>query len=81
MYRSSNKVRVIKSIRMRWAGRSAFKVLSDKPTGKRPFGRWEENIRTDLKEIRINTMNWVNSVRDRDYKRAIVNAVLNIRIP
>ena len=46
-------------------GRSAFKILTGKPTGKRPLGkprhRWEENIRTGLKEIGINTRNWVDS--------------------
>ena len=56
LYRSPNIIRVIKSTRLRWAGnvarmeegRSAFKVLTDKPTGKRPLGRprcrWEDNI-------------------------------------
>jgi hypothetical protein len=42
-------------------GRRAFKILTDTPTGKRPLGRprsrWEDNIRMDLKEIRINTRN------------------------
>ena len=52
-------------------GRSAFKILTGKPTGKRPLGRprrrWEDNIRMDLKEIGINTRNWVDSAHDRDY--------------
>ena len=60
MYRSPNVVRVIKSIILRWAGHvarleesmSAFKILTGKPTGKRPLGRprrrWEDNIRVDL---------------------------------
>ena len=63
---------------MKWAGhvarieegRSAFKILTGKPTGKR---RWEVNIRMDLKEIGINTRNWVDSAQDRDYWRALVN--------
>ena len=42
-------------------GRSAFKILTGKPTGKRPLGRlrsrWEDNIRMDLKEIGTNTRN------------------------
>ena len=50
-------------------GRRSFKILSDKPTGKRPLGklrrRWEDNIRMDLKEIRFNTNNWVDSTQDR----------------
>ena len=42
---------------------SALKILTGKPTGKRPLGRrrWEGNIRMDLKEMGINTRNWVNS--------------------
>jgi hypothetical protein len=66
-------------------GRSALKILPGKPTGKRPLGRprrrWEENIRIDLKEIGINTRNWVASAQDRDYQRALVNAALNLRVP
>jgi hypothetical protein len=52
-------------------GRSAFRILASKPTGKRPSGmprrRWEDNIRKYLKEIGINTRNWVDSAQDRDY--------------
>ena len=60
MYRSPNIVRVIKSRRLRWGGhvarmeedRSAFKILTGKPTGKKPLGRlrhiWEGNIRMNL---------------------------------
>ena len=93
MYRSSNIVWVIKSRRLRWAGhaarmdegRSAFKILTGKPTGKRPLGRprrrWENNIRMDLEEIGINAGNWVDSAQNRDYWRALVNAVLNLRVP
>ena len=59
-------------------GRNAFKILTGKPTGNRPLGgrrrRWEENIRIGLKEICINIRNWVDSVQDRDYWRALVNA-------
>ena len=44
---------------------SAFKILTDKPTGKRPLGRprrrWEDNVRMDFKEIGINTRNLVDS--------------------
>ena len=61
--------------------RSAFKNLTGTPTGKRPLGRsrcrWEDNITTDLKEIGINTRNWVDSAQDRDYWRAL----LNLRVP
>ena len=65
-------------------GRSAFKILTGKPTGKRPLGkprrRWEDNIRMDLEEIGINTGNWVYSAQDRNYWRVLVNAALNLRV-
>ena len=66
-------------------GDSAFKILTGKPTEKRPFGRprrrWEDNIRMDLEEIGINAGNWVDSAQDRNYWRAFVNATLNLRVP
>ena len=84
---------MINSRRLRWAGhvarmeegRSAFKILTGEPTGKRLFGRlrhrWEDNIRMDLKEIGINTRNWVDSAQVRDYWRALGNATLNLCVP
>ena len=52
---------------------------------KRPLGRpgrkWEDNTRMDLKEIGINTRNWVDSAQDRNYLRALVNAALDLRVP
>ena len=49
-------------------GRNAFKILTGKPTGKRPLGRprrrWEDNIRMDLGEIGINAGNWVDSAQE-----------------
>jgi hypothetical protein len=73
--RSPNIVKVIKSRILRWAGnvarmengRSALKILTGKPTGKRPLGKswriWEDNIRMNLKEIGIHTRNWVIRIR------------------
>ena len=66
-------------------GRSPFKILTGKPTGKRRLGRprrrWEGNIRMDLEEIGINASNWFDSAQDRDYWRALVNAALNLWVP
>ena len=76
MYCSSNIVRVIRFRRLRWAGhvarmeecRSAFNILTGTPTGKKLLGmpkhRWEDNIRMDIKEIGINTRDWVDSAKD-----------------
>ena len=65
--------------------RSAFKILTGKPTGKRPLGRprrgRKDIIRMDLEEIGINAGNWVDSAQDRDCCRALVNAALNLRVP
>ena len=65
-------------------GRSAFKILSGAPVRKIPLGRprcrREDNIRMDLKEIGINTRNWVDLAEDRDYQRALVNVELNLRV-
>ena len=84
---------MIKSRRLRWAGhvvrmeegRRAFKILTGKPTGKRPLGRprrrWEDNIRMDLEDMGINAGNWVDSAQNRNYWRALVNAELNLWVP
>ena len=65
--------------------RSVFKILTGKPTVKRPFGRprrrWKENIRMFLKEIGIHARNWIDSAQDKGYWRALVNAALNLRVP
>ena len=65
--------------------RSAFKILTGKPTGKRSSGRprcrWEDNIRMDLEEIGINAGNNVDLAQDRDYWRALVNVALNLWFP
>jgi hypothetical protein len=47
---------------------------------RRPWHRWEGNIRMDLKEICIDTRNWVDSTEDRDYWRVILNTVLSLRV-
>ena len=84
---------LLEKCRLKWAGhvarmeegRSAFKILTAKPTGKRPLGwprsKWEDNIKIDIEEIGINAGNWVDSAQNRDYSRALVNAALNLRVP
>ena len=63
-------------------GRSVFKIVTGTPTEKRtlerPRRRWEDNIRMDLKEIGINTSNWVDSTQE-GLLGALLNAALNLR--
>ena len=66
-------------------GKCAFKILIGKPPGKRPFGRlkprWKGNFRMDPKEICVSMRTWIDSAQDGDYWRALVNAVLSLRVP
>ena len=56
-----------------------------KPEGKRPLGRprhrWEDNIKMDLQEVGYRDMDWTDLAEDRDMWRALVNAVMNCRVP
>jgi hypothetical protein len=76
---------IIVNVARKEEGRSAFKILTGKPIGKRPLGRpmhrWEDNIRMNLEEIGINAGNLVDSTQNRNYWRALVNAALNLRVP
>jgi hypothetical protein len=65
--------------------RNAYRILVGKPEGKRPLGRprrrWEDNIRIDLIEIGWGGMDWIDLAQDRDQWWAIVNTVMNLRVP
>ena len=66
-------------------GRSVLKIVSGTPIGKRllgrPKGRWEDNIRMNLKGIGVSMWGWVDSAQDRDYKRILINAALILGVP
>jgi hypothetical protein len=78
---------------MRWAGhvarlgekRNAYRLLEVKPEGKRPLGRprrrWVNNIRMDLGEEGWGDVDWIGLAMDRNRWRAVVNSVLNLRVP
>jgi hypothetical protein len=93
LYSSPSIIRIIKSRRMIWAGhvarmgekRNAYRILVGKPEGKRPLGRqrrrWVDNIRIDLGEVGWGDVDWVGLAKDRIRWRALVNSVLNLRVP
>ena len=66
-------------------GRGMYRVLVGKPEGKRPLGRhrhrWEENIKMDLQEVGCGVVDWIRLAQDRDRWLALVNAVMNLRVP
>jgi hypothetical protein len=78
---------------MRWAehvGRTekksnAYRTLVEKLEGRRPLGksrhRWVDNIKMDLREIGLDGVDWIGMASDRDQWRALVNTVLNLRVP
>jgi hypothetical protein len=93
LYSSPSVIRIITSRRMRWAGhvarmgekRNAYRLLVGKPDGKgplvRPRRRWVDNIKMDLLEICWGGVDWIGLAQDRDKWRALVSAVMNLRVP
>jgi hypothetical protein len=93
LYSSPSIVRVIKARRMRRAGhvarmgemRGAYNILVGRPEGRTPLGRprrrWEDNIKMDIREIGFGDVDWIRWAQDTDRWRALVNTVMNLRVP
>jgi hypothetical protein len=93
LYSSPNIIQVIKSKIMGWAGhvvrmgegRAAHRVLVGRPDGRRPLGRprrrLEDIIKKGLQELGWVGMDWIELAQDGDRWRALVNAIMNIRVP
>jgi hypothetical protein len=84
---------MIKSRGIRWAGyvacmgegRGVHRILVGRPKGRRPLARprrrWEDNIKIDLQKVGWKGVDWIDLVQDRDRWLALVNAVMNLRVP
>jgi hypothetical protein len=93
LYSSPSIIRIIKSRRMRWMGhvarmgekRNVYRLLVGKSEGKRPLGRprrrWIDNIKLDLLEIGLSVVDWIGLAQDSYRWRAVVNSVMNLRVP
>jgi hypothetical protein len=91
LYSSPN--RMIKLRRMKWAGhvarmgekKNAYRILVQSQERKRPLGRPRrklvDNIKIDLREIGWDGVDWIELALDRDQWRALVNTVMNLRVP
>ena len=88
-----NIIRVIKYRRMRWAGhvtcmgerRGVCRIMVGKREGKRPPGissrKWEDNIKVEIQEVECGGLDCIDLDQDRDRRRALVNAMTNLRVP
>jgi hypothetical protein len=65
--------------------RNAYRLLVGKSEGKRPLGRprhrWVDNIRMDLGEVGRGDVDWIGLAQDKNRCRALVNLILNLRVP
>jgi hypothetical protein len=65
--------------------RVVYRILVGKPEVKKTLGRprhrWEDNIKMGIQEVLCWSMNWINLAQDRDRWRALVNSVMNLRVP
>jgi hypothetical protein len=92
-YSSLSIIRIIKSRRMRWVGhvarmgerRNAYRLLVGNAERKGPLARlrrrWVDNVKMDLLEIGWGGVDWIGLAQDKEKWRALVNAVMNLRVP
>jgi hypothetical protein len=93
LYSLPSIITIIKTRRMRWVRhvarmgekRNVYRLLVGKPEGKRPLGRprhrWIDNIKTDLLEVGLSVVDWIGLAQDSYRWRALVNSVMNCRVP
>jgi hypothetical protein len=93
LYTFPSVIRMINSKRIKWVRhvacigerRNEFWILVGRPEGKRPLGipicRWEDNIKINHRYIGLGGMDWIDLAQNRDQWRALVNKVMNLRLP
>jgi hypothetical protein len=93
LYSSPSIIGIFKPRRMRWAEhgarmgekRNVYRLLVGKPAGRRPLGRlrrsWIENIKMDLLEIGLGSVDWIGLAKDRYRWGALVNELMVLRVP
>jgi hypothetical protein len=93
LYSSPSIIRIIMSRRMRWAGhvdrmeqkRNVYRLLVGKPEENRLLGRprrkWMDNIKMGLLETGVSVVDWIGLAQDRYRWTALVNSVMNLRVP
>jgi hypothetical protein len=93
LYSSPSIIKILKSRRMRWAShvvrivdkRNVYRLFVGMPKGKRPLGRprhrWIDNIKLDLLEVGLGGVVWIDLAQNRYRRRALVNAIMDLRVP
>ena len=68
-----------------WLRRDAYRIFVGKSEGMRPFERpkrrWDDNVKTELREVGWGGMDWIDLAQDRDRKGAVANAAMNLQVP
>jgi len=85
MHNISTVIRWARHIARMWEGRGVYRFCCEKPEGNRLLGRprhrWENNIKMYLQEVGCDGVDWIDLAQDRDRWRALLNAVMNVRVP
>ena len=77
----SRKIRWVEHVARMEQKRGIYRVLVGKPEGKRPRHRWHNNIKMDLQDVGCGFMDWIEMAQGSDSWLALVNAVMNLRVP
>jgi hypothetical protein len=81
----SRRMRYVRHVARMVEKRNAYRLLIGKPEGKKPLTRprhrWVDSIKTDLGDMEWSVVDWIGLAQDRDKWRALVNEIINHRVP